>query len=116
MTYISSTRMHLNINKQQRRQNQINNFYGSHKGWCRGTAMSRTLGASNRATSFSTNSRAAHKNKKVYFRSFRNRYLCRMFMSKLNRRYARRFNTPIKFRINLRGTKLEYYKGENYAV
>ncbi|SVC57578.1 uncharacterized protein METZ01_LOCUS310432, partial [marine metagenome] len=28
-------------------------------------------------------SRAVHKGKKVYFRSFRNRYLCRMFMSKL---------------------------------
>ena len=110
MTYISSTRMHLNINKQQRRQNQINNFYGSHKSWCRGAAMSRTLGASNRATSFSTNSRAAHKNKKVYFRSFRNRTLCRMFMSKLNKRYTKRFNIPIKFRVNLRGTKIEYWK------
>ena len=103
------------FNNNNRRLNQINNFYGSHKGWCRGAAMSHTLGASNRATSFSTNSRAAHKNKKVYFRSFRNRYLCRMFMSKLNKRYTKRFNIPLKFRINLRGTKLEYCKGEQYA-
>ena len=108
--------MRFNLNKQQRRLNQINNFYGSHKSWCRGAAMSHTLGASNRAISFSTNSRAAHKNKKVYFRSFRNRYLCRMFMSKLNKRYAKRFNKPLKFRINLRGTKIEYCKGENHAV
>ena len=110
-----SMRFNLN-NNQQRRQNQINNFCGSHKSWCHGTAMSHTLGASNRATSFSTNSRAAHKNKKVYFRSFRNRYLCRMFMSKLNKRYAKRFNKPLKFRINLRGNKIEYYKGEQHAV
>ena len=110
-----SMRFNLN-NNQQRRQNQINNFYGSHKGWCRGAAMSHTLGASNRATSFSTNSRAANKNKKVYFRSFRNRYLCRMFMSKLSKRYAKRFNKPLKFRINLRGNKIEYYKGEQHAV
>ena len=110
-----SMRFNLN-NNQQRRQNQINNFYGSHKGWCRGAAMSRTHGASNRATSFSTNSRAAHKNKKVYFRSFRNRYLCRMFMSKLSKRYAKRFNKPLKFRINLRGNKIEYSKGEQHAV
>ena len=103
-------------NNQQRRQNQINNFYGSHKGWCRGAAMPHTLGASNRATSFYTNSRTTHERKKVYFRSFRNKTLCRLFMSKLNRRYTRRFNTPIKFRINLRGTKLEYYKGEQHAV
>ena len=110
-----SMRFNLN-NNQQRRQNQINNFYGSHKGWCRRAAMSHTLGASNRATSFSTNSRAAHKNKKVYFRSFRNRYLCRMFMSKLSKRYAKRFNKPLKFRINLRGNKIEYSKGKRHAV
>ena len=110
-----SMRFNLN-NNQQRRQNQINNFYGSHKGWCRGAAMSHTLGASNRATSFSTNSRTTHKGKKVFFRSFRNRGLCRQFMSKLSRRYARRFNVSLKFRINLRGTKIEYCKGENHAV
>ena len=104
------------FNNNNRRLNQINNFYGSHKGWCRVAAMSRTLGASNRATSFSTNSRAAHKRKKVYFRSFRNRYLCRMFMSKLNKRYAKRFNKPLKFRINLRGNKIEYSKGKQHAV
>ena len=103
------------LNKQQRRLNQINNFYGSHKGWCRGAAMSHTLGASNRTTSFSTNSRTTHKVKKIYFRSFRNKTLCRMFMSKLNKRYTKRFNIPIKFRINLRGTKIEYCKGEQYA-
>ena len=108
--------MQFNINKQQRRLNQINNFYGSHKGWGRGAAMSHTHGASNRATSFYTNSRAVHKGKKVYFRSFRNRYLCRMFMSKLNKRYAKRFNKPLKFRINLRGNKIEYSKGEQHAV
>ena len=102
------------FNNNNRRLNQINNFYGSHKGGWRGPAMSRTLGASNRATSFSANSRAT-KVKKVYFRSFRNKTLCRMFMSKLNKRYTKRFNTPIKFRINLRGTKLEYCKGEQYA-
>ena len=56
------------------------------------------------------------KNKKVYFRSFRNKTLCRLFMSKLNRRYTRRFNTHIKFRINLSGNKIEYYKGEQHAV
>ena len=110
-----SMRFNLN-NNQQRRLNQINNFYGSHKGWCRGAAMSRTLGASNRATSFYTNSRTTHERKKVYFRSFRNKTLCRLFMSKLSRRYARRFNASLKFRINLRGTKIEYCKGENYAV
>ena len=109
--------MHLKtLNNQQRRLNQINNFYGSRKGWCRGPAMSRTLGASNRATSFSTNSRAVHKGKKVHFRSFRNRTLCRLFMSRLSKRYTKRFNKPLKFRINLRGTKIEYCKGENHAV
>ena len=110
-----SMRFNLN-NNQQRRFNQINNFYGSHKSWCHGAVMSHTLGASNRATSFSTNSRAAHKNKKVYFRSFRNRYLCRMFMSKLNKRYTKRFNKSLKFRINLRGNKIEYSKGEQLAI
>ena len=110
-----SMRFNLN-NNQQRRFNQINNFYGSHKSWCHGAAMSHTLGASNRATSFSTNSRTTHEGKKVYFRSFRNRYLCRMFMSKLNKRYAKRFNKPLKFRINLRGNKIEYCKGEQHAV
>tara|TARA_B100001750_G_C15483336_1_gene586844 strand:+ start:1377 stop:1712 length:336 start_codon:yes stop_codon:yes gene_type:complete len=109
-----SMSMRFNLNKQQRRLNQINNFYGSHKGWCRGAAMSHTHGASNRATSFYANSRAT-KVKKVYFRSFRNKTLCRMFMSKLNKRYTKRFNIPLKFRINLRGTKLEYCKGEQYA-
>ena len=109
--------MHLKtLNNQQRRLNQINNFYGSHKSWCRVAAMPRTSGASNRATSFYTNSRATHKVKKIYFRSFRNKTLCRLFMSKLNRRYTRRFNTHIKFRINLRGNKIEYYKGEQHAV
>ena len=110
-----SMRFNLN-NNQQRRVNQINNFYGSHKSWCRVAAMPRTSGASNRATSFYANSRTTHEGQKVFFRSFRNRRLCRQFMSKLSRRYARRFNTPINFRINLRGTKLEYYKGEKHAV
>ena len=68
-------------------QNQINNFYGSHKGWCRTAAMPRTSGASNRAHSFCTNSRTTHEGKKVFFRSFRNRKLCRQFMSKLHKRY-----------------------------
>jgi len=100
------------INNQQRRFNQINNFYGSHKSWCRGTAMSHTLGASNRATSFSTNSRAVHKGKKVYFRSFRNSKLCRQFMSKLQKRYLKRFKQSINFKINIRGNKIEYYAGK----
>jgi len=104
--------MQFNFNNQQRRVNQINNFYGSHKGWCRTAAMPRTSGASNRAHSFYTNSRITHEGKKVFFRSFRNRKLCRQFMSKLNRRYTKRFNTPLKFRINLRGTKIEYYAGK----
>ena len=109
--------MHLKtLNNQQRRQNQINNFYGSHKGWCRGAAMSHTLGASNRATFSYANSRTTHERKKVYFRSFRNRTLCRLFMSRLSKRYTKRFNKPLKFRINLRGNKIEYSKGEQHAV
>ena len=116
MTYISSTRMHFNINKQQRRLNQINNFYGSHKGWCRTAAMPRTSGASNHTHSFYANSRTTHEGQKVFFRSFRNRRLCRQFMSKLSRRYATRFKASLKFRINLRGTKIEYCKGENHAA
>ena len=105
--------MRLNINNnQQRRVNQINNFYGSHKSWCRSAVMPRTSGASHRTHSFCTNSRTNHEGKKVFFRSFRNRKLCRQFMSKLNRRYTKRFNTPLKFRINLRGTKIEYYAGK----
>ena len=106
-----SMRFNLN-NNQQRRVNQINNFYGSHKGWCRAAAMSRTSGASNRTHSFCANSRTNHEGGKVFFRSFRNRKLCRQFMSKLHKRYSKRFKKPLNFRINLRGNKIEYYAGE----
>ena len=111
MTYISAY-MRFNINNQQRRVNQINNFYGSHKSWCRSAVMPRTSGASHRTHSFCTNSRTNHEGKKVFFRSFRNRKLCRQFMSKLQNRYSKRFKQLINFRINVRGNKIEYYAGK----
>ena len=105
--------MHLKtLNNQQRRLSQINNFYGSHKGWCRVAAMSRTSGASNRTLSFCASSRTTQEGKKVFFRSFRNRKLCRQFISKLQKRYSKRFKQPINFRINIRGNKIEYYAGK----
>ena len=112
MMYISSAHMQFNINNQQRRLNQINNFYGSHKSWCRVAVMPRTSGASHRAYSFYANSRTNHEGKKVFFRSFRNRKLCKQFMSKLQNRYSKRFKQLINFRINVRGNKIEYYAGK----
>ena len=54
--------------------------------------------------------------RKIFMRSFKNRGLCRIFMSKLNKRFTRRFGRPVKFRINLRGRKIEYYdRGINLA-
>ena len=53
--------------------------------------------------------RVKKNSRKVYLRTFRNSKLCRQFMSKLHKRYSKRFKKPLNFRINLRGNKIEYY-------
>ena len=62
--------------------------------------------------SSSNSPRANKKTRKVIARSFRNRKLCKQFMSKLQNRYSKRFKQLINFRINIRGNKIEYYAGK----
>ena len=60
-----------------------------------------------------TNTPRANKKRKVIARSFRNKHLCRKFLFNLQKRFRRRFKKPIYCRINLLGTKVEYYMGKN---
>ena len=101
--------MQLNFNKKYRRYN------GSSKSWCRATEMSRTFGTPflslhSSQKSFSTSSKLGNV-KKIFKRSFRNKYSCRNFMKNLNQRYFRRFKQNINFKLNLRGNKIMYYSG-----
>ena len=114
MAYISCY-MQPNFNNNRRLYN------GSNKRWCRLPVTARSADASSsylpfyhvHHSSFCSNSyRAANKTRKIFFRSFRNRKLCRQFISKLQKRYSKRFKQPINFRINVRGNKIEYYAGK----
>ena len=49
---------------------------------------------------------------KIHFRNFKNIKELLIFFYELKIRFKKRFNKKIKARINLRGTKLEYYVSE----
>jgi len=90
----------------------------SSKSWCRLSAMHRApdnifyLSLRKRyPSSFSTNSERNNLTK-IHFRTFRNRYMTQKFLSKLSRKYYSRFKKPLHIRINIRGTKIEYYTGK----
>ncbi len=101
-------RMHIN-NKQQRRWSPT-----SKKSWCRMPKNQPFMFLSSFYTSSPT--KVVGPTHKVFMRSFKKRGLCRIFMSKLNKRFSRRFGRPVSFRINLRGRKIEYYdRGINLA-
>ncbi len=101
--------MQLNFNYKYRRYN------GSSKSWCRVPEMARSFGTPfshlhKTQKSFYTSS--TQKNlKKVFRRSFRNKYECRNFMKNLNKRFFSRFKKNINFKLNLRGNKIIYYTG-----
>ena len=94
-------------------------YDGSSKSWCRVAAMSRSVRAPflssftrmSQPSSY-TNSTGVTTTRKIFLRTFRNKKLCREFMTNVNKRYFRRFKKNINFRINPRGTKIEYYIGE----
>ena len=62
--------------------------------------------------SFSENKK---NTRKIFFRSFKNKSNCKIFILNLNNRFKRRFKRPIKFRINLRCNKIQYFDGRAYA-
>ena len=114
MAYISYY-MQPNFNNNRRLYN------GSNKKWCRLPVTVRSADAFSSYLSFyhvhhssfcSNSCRAANKTRKIFFRSFRNSKLCRQFMSKLQKRYLKRFKQSINFKINIRGNKIEYYAGK----
>ena len=109
MTYISKS-MQLNFNTNNRR------FNGSSKSWVRVPVTALKVGniksllshnSSNSQSSFNTSS--SRKYRKVFSRNFRNKFACRNFMRDLNKRFYRRFNRNISFKINLRGNKILYF-------
>jgi hypothetical protein len=106
MTYIKSN-MQLNFNYNNRRYN------GSSKSWVRVPVTALKSGnfssllSQHFQSSFDTSS--SRKTIKIFKRSFRNKYACRNFMRNLNSRFLRRFNKNVSFKINLRGTKIEYF-------
>ena len=88
--------------------NQPRRFNGRSKNWCRRTPEDYI----NNLRAFYTSSENPKKSdRKIFMRSFKSRIICREFISNLNSRYKRRFKKPINIRINLKGTKVEYFGG-----
>lgn len=98
--------------------NKYRRINASSKSWCRSPVMSRAsdnisyLSLRKRyPSSFSTNSERNNLTK-IHFRNFRNRYMTQNFLSKLTKKYHSRFKKPLHIRVNIRGTKIEYYTGK----
>ena len=94
--------MRLITNYQPRR------FSGKSKNWCR--CEPEQIKNTHRPI-YTSSENNTDKGRKIFFRSFRHRSLCKEFINEINFRYKRRFNQSINFRINLRGNKIEYYGG-----
>ena len=88
-------------------------FNGSSKSWVRVPVTALKIGNFSSLLSYSSPSSfdtsSSRKYRKVFSRNFRNKFACRNFMRDLNKRFYRRFNRNISFKINLRGNKILYF-------
>tara|TARA_S200000501_G_C20258788_1_gene497679 strand:+ start:82 stop:381 length:300 start_codon:yes stop_codon:yes gene_type:complete len=94
--------MRINTNYKLRR------FSGKSKNWCR--REPEQIKNTHRPI-YTSSENPSVNGRKIFFRSFRHRSLCKEFINEINFRYKRRFNQSINFRVNLRGNKIEYYGG-----
>ena len=104
----------INDNKRRNNSNNMNSFG---KSSCRVTVTPRTLGSLhypflNNRESFNNCSTKA-KNTKIHFRSFANRKSCWKFKNVLRFRFNKFSNKKLTIRTNIRGTKIQYFYGDN---
>jgi len=104
-------------NKLNNRRSTSNNIIGFGKSSCRVTATPRTLGSLHypffhNQGSFNNCSTKA-KNKKIHFRSFTNRKSCWKFKNVLRHKFNQLSDKKLTIRTNIRGTKIQYFYGDN---
>ena len=112
--------MHFNFNnKYKQRRLHSSNFYSFGKSSCRVAATPRTLGSlhfpflHNQGFFNSCNTKAKNKVTKIHLRSFTSRKSCWVFKQILKRRFNKFSNKKLTNRTNIRGTKIQYFYGDN---
>ena len=103
-----------NNNKRRNNPNNMNSFG---KSSCRVAVTPRTLGPLHypffhNQGSFNNCSTKA-KNTKIHFRSFANRKSCWKFKNVLRHKFNQLSNKKLTIRTNIRGTKIQYFYGDN---
>ena len=106
-----------NKNKLNNRRSTSNNIVSFGKSSCRVAVTPRTLGSLHfpffhNQGSFNNYFTKA-KNTKIHFRSFANRKSCWKFKNILRNKFNRFSAKKLTIRTNIRGTKIQYFYGEN---
>ena len=111
--------MRFNLNKLNNRRSTSNNVISFSKSSCRVAATPRTLGSlhfpffHNQGSFNSCNTKAKNKVTKIHLRSFISRKSCWAFKQILKRRFNKFSNKQLIIRTNIRGTKIQYFYGDN---
>ncbi len=106
-------------NKLNNRRFTSNNIVSFGKSSCRVTATPRTLGSlhfpffHNQGSFNNCSTKAKNKITKIHFRSFANRKSCWKFKNILRFKFNKFSNKKLTIRTNIRGTKIQYFYGDN---
>ena len=109
--------MQIKINNNKQRRHTSNNKTSFGKSSCRVAVTPRTLGSLHypffhNQVSLNNYSTKAKKTK-IHFRSFTNRKSCWKFKNILRNKFNKFSAKKLTIRTNIRGTKIQYFYGDN---